>query len=374
MELLYRNQVNIMIFIFLGIVFLVAYRKLERSDKLNRSFLLAVAGVMLGLISESASTYFNGKDGAYSIVLNNIFSATIFVIAPMIAFYFFIFIFYLVLPDNKIKKYYYFLLALPVIISVTLALLSPIFGFYFQISDTGVYSRGNLFLLSAFFTYIYLLSGVSIVLINLKKLVTEDLLLILAVGIIPVIGGIFQSLFYGLLTMWSSAGVAIILGYLFLQDRMIRLDTLTGAWNRESFYYTYSRRIQLNPDKKFGAIYFDIDNLKEINDTHGHLEGDKAIKLVMEIIREVVPPSSIICRLGGDEFIILCDCESEEQIKSILADIKQNFLVDGEVVEKDYKLECSFGTAIYSSEFTSINAFISKLDMLMYEEKFSKKN
>jgi diguanylate cyclase (GGDEF)-like protein len=361
-------------FIMLVIVFIVAYRKLERNDRLNRSFLLAVAGVMLGLISESASTYFNGKTGTFSIILNNFFSTIIFVIAPMIAFYFFIFIFYLLLPDNKIKKNLYLLMALPVIISVSLALLSPLFGFYFQISDTGVYSRGNLFLLSAFFTYIYLITGVVLILINIKKMVVEDLLLILAVGIIPVIGGIVQSLFYGLLTMWSSAGVALILGYLFLQDRMIRLDSLTGAWNRESFYYTYSRRIQLNPDKKFGAIYFDIDNLKEINDNYGHLEGDKAIKLVLERIREILTPASVICRLGGDEFIILCDCVTEADMEEILENIKANFKIDSEVVEKDYKLECSFGTAIYSSEFTSINAFISKLDMLMYEDKFSKKS
>ena len=374
MEVFFKNQTNLMTFVVLAFVLVIALKRLDKSDSLNKAFLLAVAGVMLGLLLESGSVVFNGNSSSFIIAMNNIFSAITFAVAPMISFYFFVFIFRLVLPGKRLDRIYWILFSIPVLSNVILSILSPFFGFFFSISAEGIYSRGSLFILSAISTYIFMLAGLLLVLLNFYRMLRQDFWLILLIGIIPVMGGIIQSRFYGVLAMWSSAGVALLLGYLFLQDRMIRLDSLTGAWNRESFYFTFSRRIQINPEKKFGAIYFDIDNLKFINDNFGHLEGDKAIKLAMNIIREVLPLGSIICRLGGDEFIILCDFETKAQIDSQLAIIKEAFKNHEMIKNKEYELACSFGSALYTSEYASLNAFLTKLDMLMYQEKFAKKS
>lgn len=373
MELFYKNQVNLMSFVILAFVLFMAFRKLEKTDSLNRTFLISIAAVMLGLLSESATVFLNGRDAAFLVIANKGLSAILFAVAPMLGLYFFLFIFHMVLPDKRIKKSIFILMIAPVAVCVILAFLSPFFGLVFSVSDAGVYSRGELFLLSVLLTYMFLVIGVILILINIKRMMKQEILLMLAVGLIPIGGGLIQSLYYGVLTMWSSAGISLLIGYLFLQDRMIQLDSLTGVWNRESFYYTYSRRIKLNPEKRFGAIYFDIDNLKQINDSFGHLEGDSAIRLVMEVIQEVLPINSNMCRLGGDEFIIICDCDNKKSIDGILSDIKENLSTSEKVLSREYKLECSFGVAIYTPEYISINAFISKLDKLMYEEKFAKK-
>ncbi|MBN2540314.1 MAG: diguanylate cyclase [Bacilli bacterium] len=373
MEIFFRNQVNLWMFIILGFVCAIAYKKLDKTDSWNRSFLITAVGVMLGLLMESGSVVFNHNDAAYAIALNNIFSVLIFAIAPLIAFHFFVFIFHLVLPGMIVKKTWWWLFALPIFSNVILAFLSPSFGFFFSVSAEGVYSRGPLFLLSAASTYVYMISGVLLVLLNYKRILGQDFWLILGIGIFPILGGIIQSLFYGVLAMWSSAGVALLLGFLFLQDRMIRLDSLTGAWNRESFYFIYTRHIQMYPDKKFGAIYFDIDNLKLINDTYGHLEGDNAIRIVMKEIREIIPDQDVLCRLGGDEFIIIHDCETLSEIESLRELIQKRFIQIQTEKQFEYPLECSYGTALFSSEYVSLDAFLSKLDILMYEEKFAKK-
>jgi len=373
-EVLYRIQVNIVTFIILSVVFIIAYRSLDKSDSLNKSFLLTTIGVMLGLLSETATVILNNNAVPFAIVMNQIFSVLIFAIAPMISFYFFVFIFHLVLPGKKLHHWLWLIFALPIISNIIFAMLSPFFGFFFSISSQGVYARGPLFWLSALSTYIFLAAGIVLVSFNFKRMVSKDFWLILGIGIIPIVGGIVQGLVYGLLAMWSFAAIGLFLGYLFLQDRMIRLDYMTSAWNRESFYYTYSRRIQMTPEKKFGAIYLDIDNLKIINDSFGHLEGDKAIALVMDVIREVLPYGAVIARLGGDEFIVLYDCETMEEMQSILGLIKKNFLENEKVKAKEYQLECSFGVSLFTSEFASLEAFLSHLDGLMYQEKFSKQS
>ncbi|HOO44052.1 MAG TPA: diguanylate cyclase, partial [Bacillota bacterium] len=368
MEVLYRIQVNIVTFIILSVVFIIAYRSLDKSDSLNKSFLLTTIGVMLGLLSETATVILNNNAVPFAIVMNQIFSVLIFAIAPMISFYFFVFIFHLVLPGKKLHHWLWLIFALPIISNIIFAMLSPFFGFFFSISSQGVYARGPLFWLSALSTYIFLAAGIVLVSFNFKRMVSKDFWLILGIGIIPIVGGIVQGLVYGLLAMWGFAAIGLFLGYLFLQDRMIRLDYMTSAWNRESFYYTYSRRIQMTPEKKFGAIYLDIDNLKIINDSFGHLEGDKAIALVMDVIREVLPYGAVIARLGGDEFIVLYDCETMEEMQSILGLIKKNFLENEKVKAKEYQLECSFGVSLFTSEFASLEAFLSHLDGLMYQE------
>jgi len=365
--------VNLTTLVLLIFVFFVAYRKLDRTNHLNRSFLLTLLGVMLGLSAETITDFLNGNSNGIMVIVNNIFSVVLFVVAPIMAFNFFMFIFHLVFQGKNLNKELRLIFILPIISNVIISLLSPFFGLFFDISNMGIYSRGPLWWLSAFSTYVYVIAGIALVIANNKRMLRQDLWLILGIGFIPILGAVFQSLFYGVLAMWSSAGIALILAYLFLQDRMIRLDSLTGAWNRESFHMIYSRRIQSNPEKTFGAIYFDIDNLKMINDGFGHLEGDNAIKLVMEIIRASLPPGGIICRLGGDEFVLLYDCEEESQIRMILENIKLGFSTHEELKQKEYPLECSFGTALYTSEYTDLNGFLSRLDFLMYEEKFSKR-
>lgn len=373
MEIFYRNQANFTILIILIIICSIALRKLDRKDPINNSFLMTVVGVIIGLFAESLSDIIGVYVGTLPIIINNISSVVLFIIAPIISFNFFFFIFNIIYQGKKLDKLIWFILIVPVISNIIISLLSPFFGLFFNIDSLNIYTRGPLWMLSAFSTYIFMILGVFLVSINYKRMLKHDFWLILIVGIIPILGGIAQSIYFGVLTMWSSAGSALIIVFLFLHNRMIHLDSLTGAWNREAFLNTYSRRIALNADKPFGAIYFDIDNLKLINDTYGHFEGDNAIRLVVKIINDSLDSGFQLCRLGGDEFILLSDCETEAKVNSILEIIKKAFKDHEEIKKIPYNLECSFSAALYTNQYASLNAFLSKLDYLMYEEKFAKR-
>jgi len=75
--------------------------------------------------------------------------------------------------------------------------------------------------------------------------------------------------------------------------------------NRKGFDEKVARLVKnSDPKKRLGIIYFDMDNLKYINDTHSHKMGDKAILNVMEKLTATVRDRDIVARLGGDEFVI----------------------------------------------------------------------
>ena len=93
-------------------------------------------------------------------------------------------------------------------------------------------------------------------------------------------------------------------------------DSLTGMYNRFGFD---SEGIKLYDDarangKKMVLMFSDINRMKLINDYYGHLQGDMAIKTVAEAIKQEIPKDWISIRFGGDEFLIIGQCEDEDTI------------------------------------------------------------
>lgn len=109
-------------------------------------------------------------------------------------------------------------------------------------------------------------------------------------------------------TVVNIAGVAIkqTQRRIELEELAIK-DDLTECYNRRYFFESLTR--ELSWAKRYGRIFslliFDLDDLKKINDLHGHLAGDTALREFGALIREGVRTSDVACRYGGDEFAII---------------------------------------------------------------------
>lgn len=368
MELLNQIQLNVVAFAFLLYVFILSRRRLDRQSHLNRLFLVMSCVVLVELFVEVASIFVDGVPGIIYLILANVINTLIFILAPIVTLYYVFFIYNIIHPYHPIKSKTRLIMMIPIMINFIFAVLSPKYGFYFYIDAANVYVRGDLFLLTASITYTYAFLGLFIVIFNYKKLIFNDFSMLFVIGALPLIGSGIQAAFYGVLTMWGTVAFSLILSYMFLQERMIHIDVMTGAWTRESFYVYYSKRLQLFPNEVFGAIYFDIDNLKSINDQFGHLEGDHAIEQLIGIVRTSIHPKDIIARLGGDEFVIACTCETVEYLYAVVSTIKKNIRAYNQSYS-EYHLDASFGYDLYSPKFNDLDAFLRHIDFLMYDDK-----
>ncbi|MCR1899659.1 sensor domain-containing diguanylate cyclase [Irregularibacter muris] len=151
-----------------------------------------------------------------------------------------------------------------------------------------------------------------------------------------------------------------------------RHDSLTNVYNRryfEELYLSFMEKTQ-ESNRSFSLVYFDLDNLKNINDTFGHQAGDKAILSFVNTIKKNIRESDLLARYGGDEFIAIFFNADEESVKHRIHKIKR--LLDTTPVYahgKIVKVEFSYGIANYPEDNAELQNLIKKADKRMYEYK-----
>jgi len=147
------------------------------------------------------------------------------------------------------------------------------------------------------------------------------------------------------------------------------VDILTGLYNR----YSFEEKIkELNYEKylPLGVIMGDVNGLKLINDTFGHLEGDKLLKSISQILKEVCHPKGYVFRWGGDEFIILIPNCNELQCEQIIEDVAKKC---EEVEYKYMKLSIALGIGIKHKLDEEIYDCITKVEEKVYRQKLLEK-
>ena len=148
-------------------------------------------------------------------------------------------------------------------------------------------------------------------------------------------------------------------------------DDLTGLYNRRGFMALAERQLKLARRSGRGLLVFmmDVDGLKQINDSFGHLEGDRALKRTSDVLEETFRDSDVVARLGGDEFAVLAieaAGHSELTIKARLLESLKS--IDRK--QPGYEISLSLGLARFDpSSRTSIGELMVKADQAMYEQK-----
>jgi diguanylate cyclase (GGDEF)-like protein/PAS domain S-box-containing protein len=160
-----------------------------------------------------------------------------------------------------------------------------------------------------------------------------------------------------------------------LEQRMQALSTrdeLTGLYNRRGFSGLAEHRLKLAERQGSGVtlLFADLDNLKRINDAHGHLAGDRTIRDTGRILAQACRESDVVARLGGDEFAVLL-ADATEGGAAVIVD-RIGHLVSrhnaGGAGVPALSLSIGVGSCT-GSEHCSIDQLIARADTAMYESK-----
>jgi len=159
-------------------------------------------------------------------------------------------------------------------------------------------------------------------------------------------------------------------------QRAAQYDELTGVYNRRMGIKILEEWMaKSNIDKTpLTVCFLDVNDLKRINDTYGHDEGDKLIKAAMESIKECLQDQDTICRLGGDEFLVIFPGRRLYEAEAVWNEVCAHIRRTNRIHSLPYIINISHGMAEYDPEEpVSPTQLISIADKKMYREKRSMK-
>src|SRR4030095_7508685 len=154
------------------------------------------------------------------------------------------------------------------------------------------------------------------------------------------------------------------------------VDELTELYNRRGFMAFSKQHLTSiqRTNKNLMVVYADLDGLKQINDTLGHKEGDRALIKTAEILKATFRSSDVIGRLGGDEFTVLAAVESEEGVERAIARLEDEIGNHNTLSTAPYRLSISVGYAFLAADQKrSVEDLMAQADKDMYENKRKRK-
>lgn len=187
-------------------------------------------------------------------------------------------------------------------------------------------------------------------------------------GLIIVIGCILNAISIAVEMLFALRGILmgtialiIVFYYLYIHTQYFKTDILTGALNRISFRADgdrYKGRIR-------GLMMIDLNNLKMINDTCGHEEGDTALKTLAYRVGRCLPQGCYLYRTGGDEFAVMCTLASEPDLPEIKRSIKREM--------ENTKYRWAVGYAEFLEPEEEFSKVLRRADAEMYKDKTAMK-
>lgn len=152
------------------------------------------------------------------------------------------------------------------------------------------------------------------------------------------------------------------------------VDDLTGLHNRRGFLALAEQHLRIILRRGAALlIYLDLDDLKLINDTYGHFEGNRALIVTANVLRACFRQSDILARLGGDEFCVLMTDAAHDSAQQVRKRLQQRVDFINELSSWRFRLSLSVGIAdVPVVHQPSIDELLRVADANMYEEKRQK--
>lgn len=256
-----------------------------------------------------------------------------------------------------VRRLRYFTL-IPAAVLLVIDIVSIFNGIVFSINESNELVRGPLGYLPFIMCGLYMVFLIYILIKRSNKRLIEIvpiafLSISLASGVIfPFIfGNKFAQIFCTIIV------VSLFIYYVFDILLLVKKDSLTGLLNRQA-YYVETRRDY----KDITAIVsLDMNGLKKINDTYGHLAGDEALIALAVCFSKASRARESVYRMGGDEFVIVCRKTSKEDVEALVERIEKNV--------KETKYTCSIGYSYHEPGSIKLEDFLKESDEIMYANK-----
>lgn len=297
------------------IITLVIINPIQFKEKRNFLYLLSATALESSL---EIVTILNKANTFMAAIISAFANAFGFAIAPLVAYL----MLTIIMKDTKYEKYKN-IIRIPLICNAFLSFGSIWFDWIFIVTPLNQYFRGPLFHVQFLVSLFYIIAFVYIDLTKIKDYMLEDLICKGAIYCL-ILGSIIAQVFFpDLLLIWGTISICLIFYFISVQSMQLRRDPLTMAYNR----LCYDNLLLKSIDKEgVTLIIIDVNQFKKVNDTFGHMTGDKMLCSIALTLRKHFEAYGYTYRIGGDEFAIIASNIKESKVHEIFNNIEAEFL------------------------------------------------
>ncbi|MDY0290023.1 MAG: diguanylate cyclase [Sphaerochaeta sp.] len=345
--------------------------KRQPQDSLFVYLLIAVMGI---LSLELCIDLFTGRSFALARPILTLSAFLFYLLNPLPGVFYFLYIDQVHLQWEKIPKKKGFLILIPMAINGIFVVMSLFNGMVFSIDATNTYRRGEQFFLVTICGLIYVFGSYVHMYMYSRPFKGErrkQFPLVLFFPFPVVVASLLQVHLEGVEIIGVSMALTLLLIFLHTQNTHASRDYLTGLYNRSLGEHYLQHLFQHKSEGRLiGGMMMDINDFKAINDIYGHDTGDTALRLFAKVVRDTFSRDWLICRYGGDEFLLFGELDDPTCLEEVLLNLTMALGVFNASELLPVPLTASVGHAVVQdTRSTTPLAFITLLDGLMYEHK-----
>lgn len=345
---------------------------LSSEDIAFKRVTIAVIGALL---LDGLWTLFDGRSETLSVVLTAFFAIAYFTTTALASYAWVMYDEVRMRGLNDVPQRVKTNLFLPVVFVFVMSIASLWTGWIFSLDATGVYERGPLFFLYPLSCYSLLLMSAARMFIHRSHekslLKRRNIEVVLCMCLVPCIGGALAIVLSGLPVVWPMSSLALLVLYIRSQTDCVFTDALTGLNNRRKFdAYLASLVGERDEGVQHWIVLCDLDRFKDINDSFGHMEGDRALTRVAAILLACCQnKKTFVARYGGDEFILIVK-GNKLDVTDLVVNIRARCKEENAFLHGRYALNLSIGWAMcdLTNEETML-ASVEAADKALYMNK-----
>lgn len=364
----YFFQADILLFAFAILAFLLVYSLFNAPQKSpsKKIFITILITLMINCALAAIASFPQGNTEPWAVSMNmwvrSLLLTTSFLPAAAWVAYIDFHIFNNF--EATIKHLFFYLI--PLYIGIILIVINFFTGFMFTI-ENGIYTThyGIYIFVAPIYIELFLLLYISRVI--KKRIKTRIINIALLFMLFPIGANIISMVYPQLDLVWPAFSFSTFIVFVLLEKDAMLKDSLTKLNTRVSLESRVKHKLRRK--EPFSLIMIDLDGFKQINDTYGHKVGDDALMVVASILEDSVKRTDMVCRYGGDEFLILVESPRANAARYIRDRIKSKVSAFNKKNVKPYVIAMSFGLKFYNKSNMHLRQLMNEVDRLMYTDK-----
>lgn len=259
----------------------------------------------------------------------------------------------------------------PGCVYLIMVLFNPITKVLFNIDSMGCYTQGPLVFVTYIIFYIYCLAAVVLVVIKRNQVEPAIRRILAAFPLIAMIVIIVQQLWPEIILSGSAATCALLIIYLYIQNKQNSTDYLTGLPNRQEFLKMVE--LQIRHNNRFTITVLSLRGFKRVNDTYGQHMGDEFLKIIGNYLAERTPIHCLY-RYGGDEFAILTWGKKKEDVKEMIDKVAKRMGETWSAGKNTCMIPAVIGVVDYPDSADTVESLINGIEYAVSRAKETQEN